>query len=366
MGQYYPRGLPEGGVSSSCVSVPTMVSSNMPKVSIGQIIEQSQSVAKPTSTFLSASAKAYEPMVSMGRNCPLNRPRVAEYPVSCALPLSITQVSSYEHTMSDTRQYIQNSQWVLEPRSLLEVTQMMSYQPLCQHQMTTSFEQQTSQVSGPINSTASQFVSCCLPSNSLRGDILATANSYGSPRISSQTYGNSALVESLHPTLDSQRNARNFLPLPADNLTFMPGQRTMCLPGRVNYDSMFLPRPEFPKFSGDPLQYRTFITNFETHVESRIKDPKMLFCFFTQHCVDAVRERIQHLEGQGEQCYNLAKQRLTKEYGSPWIISDVCERKLENFSSIIKMLNKLSNLPNSLKNLIIYWLTLILRKFKFP
>ena len=114
----------------------------------------------------------------------------------------------------------------------------------------------------------------------------------------------------------------------------MPGQGSMCLPGRVNYDSMFLPHPEFPKFSGDPLQYRTFITNFETHVESRINDPKMLFCLFTQHCVDAVREQIQHLEGKGEQCYNLAKQRLTKEYGSPWIVSDVCVQKLTNFSYI--------------------------------
>ena len=140
----------------------------------------------------------------------------------------------------------------------------------------------------------------------MRGDILATANSDGSPRISSQIYGNSAVVESLHPTLDSQRPARNSLPLPADNLTYMPGQGSICLPGRVNYDSMFLQRPEFPKFSGDPLQYRTFITNFETHVESRIKDPKMLFCLLTQHCVDAVRERIQRLKGKGEQCFNLA------------------------------------------------------------
>ena len=311
-----------------------MVSSNIPKVSIGRIVERPQSVENPTSTSLSASVKAYEPTVSMGRNCPLNRPRVAEYPVSSALPLSVTQVPSYKHTMSDARQYVQNPQWAPESRSLPEVTQMTSYQPLYQHQMTTSFEQQTSQVSGPVNSTANQFASRCLPSNSLRGDILATANSYGSPRISSQIYGNSAVVESLHPTLDSQRNVCDSPPLPADNLTFMPGQRTMCLPGRVNYDSMFLPRPEFPKFSGDPLQYRTFITNFETHVESRIKDPKMLFCLLTQHCVDAVRERIQHLEGKGEQCYNLAKQRLTKEYGSPWIVSDVCEQKLKKFSSI--------------------------------
>ena len=194
-----------------------MVSGNMPKVSVGRIIEQPQSVEKPTSTLLSASAKTYEPTVSVGHNCPLNRPRVAEYPVSSALPLSVTQVPSYEHTMPDARQYVQNSQWAPDPRSFPEVTQMKSYQPLYQHQMTTSFERQTSQVSGPVNSTANQFASCYLPSNSLRGDILATANSYGSPRISSQTYGNSTVVESLHPTLDSQRNSRNSLPLPANN-----------------------------------------------------------------------------------------------------------------------------------------------------
>ena len=60
IGQSYPGGLPEGGVSSSSASVPTMVSSNMPKVSIGRIIERPQSVEKPTSTLLSASAKAYK------------------------------------------------------------------------------------------------------------------------------------------------------------------------------------------------------------------------------------------------------------------------------------------------------------------
>ena len=162
----------------------------MPKVSIDRIIERPQSVEKPTSTFLAASAKAYEPTVSMGCNCPLNRPRVVEYPVSSALHHSITQVPSFEHTVSGAGQYVQNPQGAPEPRSLPEVTQMTSYQPIYQHQMTTASEQRTSQVSGLVYSTAKQFASCCLPFNSLRGDILATANSYGSPQISSQICGN--------------------------------------------------------------------------------------------------------------------------------------------------------------------------------
>ena len=179
-----------------------------------------------------------------------------------------------QNILSFSAEYVQNQQGALKPRSLPEVTRMTSYQPIYQHQMTTPSEQQTSQVSGPLNSTANQFALCCLPSDCLGGDILATANSYGSPRISFQICGNSAAVESLHPTLDSQIKVLNSLPLLANNLTYMPGQGSMCLSGRVNYDSMFVTRPEFPKFFRDPFQYRMFITKFETHVESRIEDQK--------------------------------------------------------------------------------------------
>ena len=60
----------------------------------------------------------------------------------------------------------------------------------------------------------------------------------------------------------------------------------------LKYDSMFLPRPEFPKYSGDPLEFKAFMNNFETHIEPRICDQKALFCLLVQHCVDAVKKRI--------------------------------------------------------------------------
>ena len=34
----------------------------------------------------------------------------------------------------------------------------------------------------------------------------------------------------------------------------------------LSYESLFLPRPEFAKFSGDPLEFKNFLGNFETHV----------------------------------------------------------------------------------------------------
>ena len=122
---------------------------------------------------------------------------------------------------------------------------------------------------------------------------------------------------------------------PVNELSYMRYliQQSSHILGRPSYDGMFLPRPEFPQYSDDLLEYNPFIINFETHVKPRIKDQKMLFCLLTQHCVIFVRERVQHLEGK-EQRYQLAKQRILKEYGSPWKVSDVCEQKLKSFFSI--------------------------------
>ena len=102
----------------------------------------------------------------------------------------------------------------------------------------------------------------------------------------------------------------------------------------LKYDSMFLPRPEFPKYSGDPLEFKVFINNFETHIEPSVLNQKALFCLLLQHCVDSVKKRIQHFAGKGDQCYQLAKERLRKQYGSPCVVSDECEQRLRKFPTI--------------------------------
>ena len=101
----------------------------------------------------------------------------------------------------------------------------------------------------------------------------------------------------------------------------------------VDYDSMFLPRPEFPKFKGNPLEFKSFLNNFETHLEPRVHDERTLFCLLLQHCNEDIQGQINHLAGQ-EVCYQRAKQKLVREYGSPWIISDACYQKLKEFPAI--------------------------------
>ena len=100
----------------------------------------------------------------------------------------------------------------------------------------------------------------------------------------------------------------------------------------VKYDDLFLPRSEF---SRDRLKFKLFISNFETHVESKLHDRRAFLCLLVQHCTDSVKEKIQHFSETGQNCYRLAKDRLFKEYVSPWIVSDVCEQRLKKFPSIL-------------------------------
>ena len=94
------------------------------------------------------------------------------------------------------------------------------------------------------------------------------------------------------------------------------------------YDELFLPPPEFKRFNGNPLAYRAFISNFETHVEPRLNDQRMLFCLLLQHCESNVRDKIEHFSGRGSMAYTLAKERPYQEYGRPCIIADICEQTL--------------------------------------
>ena len=105
-------------------------------------------------------------------------------------------------------------------------------------------------------------------------------------------------------------------------------------PDSVKYDNHFLPRPELPKFSGDTLDFKSFINSFETHIEPRVQDEKTLFCLLLQHCSKVVKDRIEHFATSEEHPYAIAKQRLKKEYRTPWIISDVCEQRLKVFPVI--------------------------------
>ena len=104
-------------------------------------------------------------------------------------------------------------------------------------------------------------------------------------------------------------------------------QLTSCV---FHKDNLFLPRPEFVKFDGSPLNFTSFKTNFEKHVKPKMRDSEMLFCYLLQHCESNVKEKLNHFSDKGSESYALAIGRLELEYGRPCIIVDACEQRVKN------------------------------------
>ena len=110
-----------------------------------------------------------------------------------------------------------------------------------------------------------------------------------------------------------------------------PGFTPLSYPA---YDELFLPRPEFKKFIGNPLEFKSCITNFETHVEPQVQNKKMLFCLLLQHFADKVKLKIEYLGERGKVAYELAENKLKREFGRPCIIADLCKQQLRDASQV--------------------------------
>ena len=114
----------------------------------------------------------------------------------------------------------------------------------------------------------------------------------------------------------------------------------VCAPHRhvtpcvFHKDDLCLPRPEFVKFDGNPLNFMTFKTNFEKHVKPKVRDSEMLFCYLLQHCESNVKEKLNHFSNKGSESYALAMGRLEREYGRPCIIVDACEQRLRTAKAV--------------------------------
>ena len=124
-------------------------------------------------------------------------------------------------------------------------------------------------------------------------------------------------ADQYHLGQDCVTSHRN--PIPSHHLTdYLATPRVACPPGftpltyaqpsnslynqyarQPSYDELFLPRPEFKRFNGNPLEFNSFLINFETYVELRVHDQKMLFCLLLQHCEASVKERIEYFSEKG-------------------------------------------------------------------
>ena len=74
--------------------------------------------------------------------------------------------------------------------------------------------------------------------------------------------------------------------------------------------------------------------NFETHIESRFHDPKILLCLLFQHCDRKIRNRIQDFSDKDISGYRMARDRLEQEFDQPCITAEACKQRLKDFSAV--------------------------------
>ncbi|XP_013403245.1 uncharacterized protein LOC106168647 [Lingula anatina] len=83
--------------------------------------------------------------------------------------------------------------------------------------------------------------------------------------------------------------------------------------------ALSLPQPEIPKFSGDLISYRTFMTAFDTRIASRTASPSDRLYYLDQHLVGEPKDIVSGcFLFDPETGYQEARRLLDKEYGDPY------------------------------------------------
>ena len=101
------------------------------------------------------------------------------------------------------------------------------------------------------------------------------------------------------------------------------------------YQPGLLPSLRITKFTGDPLEYSTFIRSFESQIESKVKPSDVRLRYLEQYLEGEPRELIKgclHLDGLNG--YLEAKKLLSEKYGDPYKISNAYIKKINEWPCI--------------------------------
>nr|CAB3263156.1 uncharacterized protein LOC104265735 [Phallusia mammillata] len=111
--------------------------------------------------------------------------------------------------------------------------------------------------------------------------------------------------------------------------------RELALPRPVDHDypevgERFLPRPVVKKFDGDPMNYWSFVRQFDVYIAKKSRSDDMRLLFLQQHCEPHICEKLERFNAKDpSEGYKLAWQTLHEEYGQPHVIAQRCEQHLK-------------------------------------
>ncbi|XP_077968353.1 uncharacterized protein LOC120334750 [Styela clava] len=106
------------------------------------------------------------------------------------------------------------------------------------------------------------------------------------------------------------------------------------VPPRLNHAlhrrTVDLPKPEIAKFSGDPMEYYSFIRNFKAHVTDLVDDDNVRLSYLLQLCQGQAKNAIDHCSMmEPSRGYREAMRELKNEYGKDHVISRTCLDRLK-------------------------------------
>ncbi|XP_077972010.1 uncharacterized protein LOC144427151 isoform X1 [Styela clava] len=106
------------------------------------------------------------------------------------------------------------------------------------------------------------------------------------------------------------------------------------VPPRLNHAlhrrTVDLPKPEIAKFSGDPMEYYSFIRNFKAHVTDLVDDDNVRLSYLLQLCQGEAKNAIDHCSMmEPSRGYREAMRELKNEYGKDRVISRTCLGRLK-------------------------------------
>ncbi|XP_041461181.1 uncharacterized protein LOC121412436 [Lytechinus variegatus] len=92
-----------------------------------------------------------------------------------------------------------------------------------------------------------------------------------------------------------------------------------------------LPKPDLMTFNGKPIDYQSFINNFEINIEGKIADNRTRLMYLIQYCSGVARSSIENcvLMG-GDLGYIEAKRILREQFGQPYVVAQDHLKKVLN------------------------------------
>jgi hypothetical protein len=88
------------------------------------------------------------------------------------------------------------------------------------------------------------------------------------------------------------------------------------------HEGFNLPKPELLGFNDSSLEYCKFVSNFETNIESGVKDDRLRLSYLIQYCDGEAKRSIEDcVLLKPNEGYKRAREILYSRYGRPHIIA---------------------------------------------